>query len=540
MEKYVNIHLHSQGSLLDGLCKVEEVVNKAMAMGQPASCITDHGNCYSIPDHFKYAQKLDGIKPIAGVELYMTDDHTRRGADEGESEANTKRNHFLLLARNHEGYKKMNRIVSKGYTDGFYYRPRVDNGILEEFMDQRDNDLIGCSACIAGKIPQLILHGDIEVAERLIKYYEALFNGNFYLEIQPTLIYEQFVVNRELIAMSKRLSIPLISTTDAHYLNKEDKETHDVLLCMQSKNTMSNPDRWSFHGNTYYMMSRNELEEAYRASFCYKKIKRLSTKKKSLQEYWYQYVYDYESKYNNLDSINGFVEVVEEGKCNYAELDQNAIHASIDETVEVANKCNVTIEFGKHYLPKITIPNDERFNKWKQKYHKDGNPNEDYLRYLCIQGLKKRGLTSSVYRERLEYELQVINRMGFPDYFLIYYDIANFCRTEDIPMGPGRGCFAPENVVETTNGSKPIENIAVGDKVYGNDENTHQVLIKHEYDVEEELLDVECGDYHLDGITKEHKVYAITKNDYDKGIRIPQWIAIDQLNEGDYICKLEM
>lgn len=539
---FVNLHVHSEYSLLDGMIKVDDLVKKTLEFNQIASVITDHGNAYIIPDHFKEAKK-QGQHAIAGVELYTVKDHTIMGKSEGEDESEAKRNHFLLLAKNKSGYQKLCRILSKGYTEGFYYRPRVDNGIMEEYLeaDGKESDVIGSSACLAGCISQSILKGDIESAEKFAKYYYKLFGGNFYLEIQPTQTYEQYIVNKELIDMSKRLSIPMIATTDAHYLNKEDKKTHDVLLCLQSHALISDPNRWSFPGNTYYIMKKDEILSYFQKEYDYKLIKKQNKKKHATSEFKYEYVHDYDGiKFTNPEkTIDGFISVEKEGHFSYADLDQNIIQEAIAETENVAKQCTFDIEFGKHYLPKIHIPvEDVNFSKWRSKLKHQGKPNEDYLKYLCILGLKERGLTDKVYRKRLNYELGIINNMDFPDYFLIYYDIAKFCHDNNIPFGPGRGCFIPNELVKTNNTIKNIQDIQIGDKVYCHDELLHDVMAKHEYDVDEDLISLSCNNEKIDGVTKDHKIYAIKKDDFDKGIREPKWYSANELDIGDYICKL--
>ena len=539
---FVNLHVHSEYSLLDGMIKVDDLVKKTLEFNQIASVITDHGNAYIIPDHFKEANK-QGQHAIAGVELYTVKDHMLKGKDEGETENGAKRNHFLLLAKNKTGYQKMCRILSKGYTEGFYYRPRVDNGIMEEYLDPdgKESDVIGSSACLAGILAQSILKGDIETAEKFAKYYYKLFGGNFYLEIQPTQTYEQYVVNKELLDMSKRLSIPMIATTDAHYLKKEDKKTHDVLLCLQSHSLISDPNRWSFPGNTYYIMNKEELCSYFKREYRYKLIKKKNTKKNATSEFTYEYVHDYDGiKFSDPEkTINNFVSVEKEGHFSYADLNQEQIEEAIAETENVAKQCTFDIEFGKHYLPKIKIPvENEKFSNWRSHLKKQGKPNEDYLKYLCITGLKAKGLTSKKYRDRLQYELNIINGMDFPDYFLIYYDIAKFCHDNNIPFGPGRGCFVPNELVKTDNTTKNIQDVQIGDKVYCHDELLHDVMAKHEYDVDEDLVSLSCNDEKIDGVTKDHKIYAIKKEDFDKGIREPKWYSAKDLSIGDYVCEL--
>ena len=245
-------------------------------------------------------------------------------------------------------------------------------------------------------------------------------------------------------------------------------------------------------------------------------------------------------KFSDPDkTINNLVSGEKEGHFSYADLNQEQIEEAIAETENVAKQCTFDIEFGKHYLPKIHIPvEDINFSKWRSKLKHQGKPNEDYLKYLCILGLKERGLTDKVYRKRLNYELGIINDMDFPDYFLIYYDIAKFCHDNNIPFGPGRGCFIPNELVKTNNTIKNIQDIQIGDKVYCHDELLHDVMAKHEYDVDEDLISLSCNNEKIDGVTKDHKIYAIKKDDFDKGIREPKWYSANELDIGDYICKL--
>lgn len=549
---FVNLHLHSERSLLDGMIKVNDLVDKTLAMNQIASCITDHGNMYTIIDHFKRAEKM-GQKPIAGFEAYMVKDRLIKGKSESEDESTTNRNHFLLLAKNNNGYKKLCKICSEGFITGKYYRPRIDNNVLNMFMDEKENDLIGTSACLAGIISQSLLHDDYDSAKEQALYYQKLFNGNFWLEIQPTEMVEQFKVNKGLIELSKDLSIPLVATTDAHYLNKEDKSTHDVLLCLQSGSLMSDPSRWRFQGNSYYVMSRDEIVASFKKKMKYKKIL-VHNEKRNVDKEFYVYDYDgarYESpdkiydgmKYVEKDSEkfhDRFIDVLEEGTIDYNDLDQVAIEKAIDESEEIAKQCNVHFGFDKHYLPKINIPVEEPgFKKWRSKLSHPEKPNEDYLKYLCIKGLREKKLTSKEYRDRLKYELGIIDKMDFPDYFLIYYDIADFCHTNNVPLGPGRGCFDGDNVVKTTNGIKPLKNVSIGDVVYCHDELKHPVIAKHEYDIEEKVASIACDEKVIKNVTLDHKILAIKKYDFDNGIREPKWYSAEELDCGDYICEGE-
>lgn len=389
MDKFVNLHGHSFFSLLDGMTRPNELVDYTLKLEQPASCITDHGVMYSIVDHFQYAEKK-GQRAIAGFEAYVVNDHKIKDKSERSSETEMGRQHMVLLAKNNDGYKRLMKICSAGMTDGFYYRPRIDDKILEDYGT---DGLIGMSACIAGRIAQYILRDNIEEAEKWAIYYFKLFKENFYLEMQPITSDggRQVKVNKGLIEIHKHTGIPMVITTDFHYLKKEDAVTHDVLLAIQSRSLLSDPNRWKFPGDSFYVMSREEVLSAFK-------------------------------------------------KNGHETLDQKVIEEAADNTVAIAEQCAVTFKWGDHKLPKINPPaDDQKFNNWTAHRKTDGSISADYLRYLCITGLKAKGKTSKAYRDRLDYELGVIDSMGFPDYFLIMEDIMRFCREDGIPVGPARG-----------------------------------------------------------------------------------------------------
>ena len=492
--KYVSLHQHSKYSLLDGMVDHVDLVKRSLELGHPASCITDHGNMFSVVNHFQAAEKA-GQKPIAGFEAYVTTDHRVKGKtsasdDTAQSEALSKREHLILLAKDNDGYKRLSKICSIGFQDGFYYRPRIDDGIL---ADVGTEGIIGTSSCLAGRIPQCLLRDDIEGAERWAIHYSKLFHGDFWLEIQPTEMADQVKVNRGIIEISKRLGIPLVASTDAHYLNREDKLTHDVLLCMQSGSTINDPNRWAFHGNTYYVMGRDEILQAFATA-------------------------------------------------GHETLDQRAIEAAVDETAVIADMCNVHFDFGTHYLPKVPIPTpeeDPQFGKWLAAVKNHGKPNEDYLRYLCIKGLSQKKCTSAEYRKRLDYELGVINNMDFPDYFLIYEDIARFCRDTNLPLGPGRGCGKPGQPVNLASGERrSLENVVVGDVVVADDGNPHDVVATHVYQVSENLVKLGVEDGRSVDMTLDHKVLAVTAAALASGNAEPQWMAMADLEPGDFLCDV--
>ena len=512
---FVHLHLHTGFSLLDGLTKIPDLFDKVRALNQSAVAITDHGVMYAMADAAKYAQK-NQQHFIPGCELYMVPDVNVKDKNEKSSETEVARKHFLVLAKNNEGYKRLMKICSYGCTDGFYYRPRVDDSTLEKYGT---DGLIASSACIGGKIPQFLLKDDYENAKKTAEYYASLFKDGFYLEIQPT--YDdggkQVKINKGLIELAKELGLPLLATTDAHYLNKEDKEAHDVLLCIQSGSLLDDPTRWRFHGDTYYVMSRDELTEAF--------------------------------------------------KCHGHEvLDQKAIEEAMNNTVEVAKQCNVEFTFGKHYLPKINpledLKTDEEINSFKkftdcrvnelmnitgknkEEVEQQLDMSSEYLRYLCIHGwhgLYSQDVIDERHLSLMFYELDTIISMEFPSYFLILYNIMEYARSHGIPVGPARGCHYTLNKVAVLHkGMQNINNIEVGDEVLGLDNKYHIVLKKYEYDCDEDLIKIKTiNNKIIKGTTKGHKVLGIKKEDYLKYNKQPKWYSLDELNIDDYLIQIE-
>lgn len=480
-DAYVNIHGHSFFSLLDGMPSPKSIVDKTYNLGQIASSITDHGVMFSMVDHFSYA-KEKGQKALAGFEAYVVGNHKER-TNEGENA----RQHLLLLAKNEDAYKKLSYWCSMGATDGFYYRPRIDDEIMRRTGGE---GIIASSACIGGRIPQFILNDNFNKAVEAAKYYNDFFE-EFYLEIQPTMDEEQIKVNMGLLKIAEKLDIPMIVTSDFHYTERKHSKTHDVLLALQTGKLITDPNRWRFKGDTYFIASRNEMEQLF--------------------------------------NENG-----------HHVFPKDMLSIALDNTVKIANNCTFELELGKSYLPNINVPIDnEEFSNWNKRTGKT-DLNGEYLKYLCIKGLKSRGLTDKKYKDRLEYELKVIGDMGFNDYFLIYYDIMDFCRKSNIPYGPGRGCATKDNIVSLTgNKTKLIQDIIMGDIVKGHDEQPRKVLWTYEYPCKEEVVSLETENNKLFTMTKDHKVYAIKKQDYINGSREPKWYPMDSLNSGDYMAEID-
>jgi DNA polymerase-3 subunit alpha len=364
---FVHLHVHTQYSLLDGAIRLEDLFKKAKAYAMPAIAITDHGNMFGAIDFYQTAYRT-GIKPIIGCELYVAPGS--RFSRESNSKIENAR-HIVVLARNIHGYRNLIKLTSMGYLEGFYYRPRVDKELLKQFGD----GLIGLSACLHGEISEHLLRGDKESAAKAALEYRDIFgDGNFYLEIMENGIPEQRDVNRGLIELGEKLSIPIVATNDCHYLNPEDAEAHDILLCIQTGRTIEDADRMKFATNEFYLKPPEEMIKSF--SYC---------------------------------------------------------PESIDNTVKIAEKCNLTLTFDNIFLPHFEIEQEKTL--------------DEYLRDLAKIGLENIltgvvGEERDKYLKRLHQELDIIQSMGFSGYFLIVSDFINYAKKKNIPVGPGRGSVA--------------------------------------------------------------------------------------------------
>ncbi len=358
MENFVHLHVHTSYSLLDGLCRLNELIAKAKELGQPAIAITDHGNLFGAAEFYKLAKK-EGIKPIIGSEMYITDSSFKEKSGY---------NHLILLAMNNEGYKNLMKLSTLSYTDGFYYKPRIDYDILKEHSD----GLICLTACLYGKIPQALLNDDIPLAEKTLEKLISIFTKDrLYIELQNHYLPEQRKIMPRLISLSEKYNVPLVATNDVHYVSKEDSFYQEILMCIQMQKTINDEDRMKFNTSELYLKSREELSEA---------------------------IPDHPEAFDN--------------------------------TVKIAEQCNVSFEFGKYHLPRFELP-------------KGKTDSFLYLKELCEEGLYERYKEN--YKEhlpRLINELETINQMGFTDYFLIVWDFISYARERKIPVGPGRGSAA--------------------------------------------------------------------------------------------------
>ena len=361
-KQFVHLHVHTEYSLLDGACRIDRMFDRLKELGQTAIAITDHGVMYGCVDFYKAAKKA-GVKPIIGCEVYVA---TRSRFDKVNRIDGS--NHLVLLCKNETGYKNLIKLVSAGFIEGFYSKPRVD----KELLEQHHEGLVCLSACLAGEIPQALLAGDYEKAKATALYFNDLFGqGNFYIEIQDHGIDAQQQILPLLIRLARETGIPLVATNDAHYLRKEDSKMQSILICIQTGKTVQDADKLEFETDEFYLKSTEEMYDLF-----------------------------------------------------------SIAPDACENTVKIAEMCNFDFEFGVTKLPYFEAP--------------DGMDNQVYFEKLCREGLVRRygdGVTDEM-RERLEYEIDVIRRMGYTNYYLIVFDFINYAKQQGIPVGPGRGSGA--------------------------------------------------------------------------------------------------
>ncbi|MDP3730809.1 MAG: DNA polymerase III subunit alpha, partial [Candidatus Omnitrophota bacterium] len=361
---FVHLHVHTQYSLLDGACQLERLFRKARELRMPACAITDHGNMFGAIEFYDMAMKT-GVKPIIGCEAYIAPDSRFDKSSRGIQDASF---HILLLAKNETGYKNLIKLVSAGYLEGFYYRPRIDKELL---FDHKEG-LICLSACLKGEIPHLIHTNQLDRAMKAADEYKSAFGkDNFYLEIQDNGIPEQETVNQELIKMSKDLGLGLVATNDVHYMERDHARAHDLLLCIQTQTNIEDSNRMRMATDEFYFKSKQEMARTF----------------------------------------------------------GNTVPEALKNTLAIAEKCNLELNFKAVHLPQYKVP--------------PGKTRESYLRELVAEGIKKRYPDDDdVVTKRVEHELKVIENFGYSSYFLIASDFVNYAKENAIPVGPGRGSAA--------------------------------------------------------------------------------------------------
>ena len=359
---FVHLHVHTEYSLLDGACRIEPLVQRAKALGQTALAITDHGVMYGAVAFYK-ACRAAGIKPIIGCEVYVAP----RGLNDKDHFLDSGYTHLILLCKNEQGYKNLCYLVTKAFTDGYYIKPRIDWALLHEHSE----GLICLSGCLAGEIPQKLLHGEYNAAkEKALELQELFGKDSFYLEIQDHNLPEEKRAAQGLLQIHRETGIPLVLTNDAHYIDKSDSYYQDVLMCIQMGKTVNDPDRLRFESQEMYLKSEEEM--------------------RSLFPDWQE---------------------------------------ASDNTADIAERCNYDFEFGHYHLPRFKLPEGE-------------HDSYEYLKKLCEKGFAERYPDSPEVHKQLDYELSMINKMGFVDYFLIVSDFIGYAKRNGIPVGPGRGSAA--------------------------------------------------------------------------------------------------
>jgi len=358
---FVHLHNHTQYSLLDGACRVDRMIKRALELGMSAVAITDHGNLFGVVDFYQTAKK-HGIKPIIGIETYIIN-----GELEDELSKSETRYHLILLAKNQEGYANLIKLSSEAYLKGFYYKPRITKSLLKRYS----GGLICLSACVKGEIPSLLLNERHKQALDAVNWFKSIFGEDYYIEIQDHGLESEKQVLPKLVELARQTETEIVVTNDCHYLNQEDWEAHDVLLCIQTNKTFNEPDRMRYNTTQLYFKSPEEMRKVCP---------------------------QYPEAYTN--------------------------------TLKIADKINFEMRYDNFLLPKIETP---------PQYHDMG----EYIRAICFEEAKKKypEVTEEI-SQRIDFELGVIERMGFVGYFLVVKDLIDNARKQGVPVGPGRGSAA--------------------------------------------------------------------------------------------------
>ncbi len=370
---FVHLHLHSGFSLLDGACDHDTLAKTAAKHKMPAVAVTDHGNLFGAMGFYEAARKA-GVKPIIGCEMYVSKtNHKHRDPASGRP------NHLIVLCENEKGYRNLVKLVSKGYLDGFYYKPRIDKELLREHSE----GLIGLSACLNGEVSANLLGGHIEQAEKAASEYQDIFGKDrFFLEIHDHGLEKQRRIIPDMLKISERTGIRVAATNDCHYMEKDDCRAHDILLCIQTGKTVNDPNRMKFYTDQFYFKTREDMDQVF-----------------------------------------------------------GEIPFVLDQTVEIADRCSLELRPVANPFPEFVVPPGFTIDTYFSKVVRDGFQDRlEYLKPLMDRGTLKNPLP--VYEARLEEEIRIIQGMKYPGYFLIVWDLIRYARESDIPVGPGRGSAA--------------------------------------------------------------------------------------------------
>src|SRR5262245_11505077 len=373
MSEFVHLHLHTEFSLLDGACRVDELLDEAVKLKMPALAVTEHGNMFSSVVFHDHARER-GLKPILGCEVYVA-----QGSRFEKSGPQTETNHLVLLAESDEGYKNLIKLVSSGYTEGFYYRPRID----KELLAQHSTGLIGLSSCLKGEVASALkveqARPALEAAARL---RDILGPNNFFLEMQYQGIDEQKTVIKGIVPLARELNLPLVATNDVHYLRQGDYQPHDILLCIGTGKTVNDAQRLRYTGDQFFLKTADQMAAVFK---------------------------------------------------DYPE--------ALKHTLLVAERCNVTIPKGQNHLPSFGVPEGSTLDQYFEHVAREGFAQRlPRLTQLASSGRLRHSIDE--YEKRLDYEIAMIHQMGYAGYFLIVWDFIRYARDEGIPVGPGRGSAA--------------------------------------------------------------------------------------------------
>ena len=373
MPEFTHLHLHTEFSLLDGACRIDELLDEAVKLKMPALAVTEHGNMFSSVVFHDHARER-GLKPILGCEVYVA-----QGSRFDKSGPQTETNHLVLLAETTEGYKNLIKLVSAGYTEGFYYRPRIDKDLLA----RHSTGLIGLSSCLKGEVASALkveqARPALEAAARL---RDILGKNNFFLEMQYQGIEEQKVVNRGIIPLARELELPLVATNDVHYLRQGDYQPHDILLCIGTGKTVNDAQRLRYTGDQFFLKTPDQMAAVFK---------------------------------DHPEALRS--------------------------TMLVAERCNVTIPKGQNHLPSFGVPEGFTLDEYFEHVAREGLA-QRMVRLQQLAGSGRLRQSIDEYSRRLDYEIAMIRKMGYSGYFLIVWDFIRYAREEGIPVGPGRGSAA--------------------------------------------------------------------------------------------------
>src|SRR3984885_5200437 len=370
---FVHLHLHTDYSLLDGACEIGELTQEAARRGMPAVAVTDHGNLFAAAN-FYHKATTHGVKPIIGCEVYVApDNHKNRGADAERS------NHLVLLCENEEGYRNLIQLVSTGFLEGFYYKPRVDH----ELLARHSKGLIALSACLRGEVADALLSEKYDQARTNAYRLRDIFGkGNFFLEVQDQGMAIETRINRDLVSLSRETGIPLVATNDCHYLTQSDSHAQEVLMCIQTGKTMSDGQRMKFATDQFYFKTAEEMAQVFRE-----------------------------------------------------------LPDAVSRTVLIAERCNVKIQRVSNPFPEFKVPEGHTTDSYFEKIAREGfSTRAVQLERLSRENRLRHSI--SEYESRLSAEIQMIQKMRFAGYFLIVWDFIRYARAQEVPVGPGRGSAA--------------------------------------------------------------------------------------------------